>query len=62
MANHAGLNINSIERTEVKLYDSALFLVFSKDTPDEVVVQWQRALDNVKSSGKYQAIYDRYIH
>ncbi|MFT5699399.1 MAG: polar amino acid transport system substrate-binding protein [Desulforhopalus sp.] len=62
MAIHARVDINSIEQTAVELYDSVLFLVFSKDTPDEVVIQWQRALNKVKSSGKYQEIYDRYIH
>ncbi|WP_136810406.1 substrate-binding periplasmic protein [Desulfosediminicola flagellatus] len=61
MAKHAGIDLDSIERTAVKLYDSILFLAFSIDTPDDVVDGWQRALDTVKISGKYQDIYDRYI-
>ncbi len=61
MAKEAGIDINGIERTDLKLYDSVLYLVFSIDTPDETVAQWQEALDALKSSGEYQQIFNRYI-
>ncbi len=62
MAKQAGIDSNRIERTGVKLYDSVLFLVFSKETPDATVAHWQHALDRLKDSGKYQQIYSEYVH
>ncbi len=62
LAKEAGMDINNIQRTNLKLYDSTLYLVFSKDTADTTVVQWQQALDSLKASGKYQALYDKYLH
>lgn len=62
MAKQAGLDVSRIERTDLKLYDSVLFLGFSKDTPDETIAQWQQALDTLKASGKYQKIYMKYLH
>jgi polar amino acid transport system substrate-binding protein len=62
LAAQAGVDISAIERTPVKLYDSTLFLVFSKDVPDEVVTRWQDALDRIKASGQYQVIFNRYIN
>lgn len=61
MAKQAKIDVNSIEKTNVKLYDSTLFLVFSKDTPDEIIKKWQKAFDMVKKSGKYKNIYNKYF-
>lgn len=61
LAKAANIDINTIERTPVKLYDSTLFIAFSNDTSDEVVALWQQAFDELKTSGQYQAIYDRYF-
>jgi polar amino acid transport system substrate-binding protein len=61
IAKEAGIDINNIERTDIKLYDSTLYLVFSKDTPDETVAEWQQVLDSLKISGRYQDIYRNYL-
>ncbi|WP_259396156.1 MULTISPECIES: hypothetical protein [unclassified Shewanella] len=41
MAKAADIDINSIERTPIKLYDSILYIAFSNDTSDEVIALWQ---------------------
>ena len=61
LAKEAGIDLNNIERTDLKLYDSTLYLVFSKETADKIVVEWQQALDSLKSSGKYQELYNKYL-
>jgi len=61
MAKNAGINPNDFERTAIKLYDSEVNLVFSKDVSDQVVLKWQQALDDLKASGEYQKIYQKYI-
>ena len=61
IAKEAGIDLNNIERTNVKLYDSTLYLAFSKNIPDKTVAEWQQALDSLKSSGKYQELYSKYL-
>jgi len=61
MAKIAGIDPNEIERTAIKLYDSEVNLAFSNDVPDHLVLKWQQALDNLKASGKYQEIYQKYL-
>ena len=56
LAKAADIDINSIERTPIKLYDSTLYIAFSNDTSDEVVALWQQAFDELTSSGMYQTI------
>ncbi|WP_282110401.1 substrate-binding periplasmic protein [Shewanella algicola] len=61
LAQAANIDINTIERTPIKLYDSTLYIAFSNDTSDEDIALWQQAFDELKKSGQYQAIYDRYF-
>ncbi|WED24475.1 transporter substrate-binding domain-containing protein [Vibrio sp. JC009] len=61
MAKKAGIDISRLRKTDVKLYDSELYLAFSKDTPDSVVRIWQDALDTLKASDRYDAIYKKYV-
>ncbi|QDE32229.1 substrate-binding periplasmic protein [Shewanella polaris] len=61
LAKAADIDINSIERTPIKLYDSTLYIAFSNDTSDDVVSLWQQAFDELISSGKYQTIYQGYF-
>lgn len=37
-----------------------LSIAFSKNTPDEVIVKWQKALDELKSNGIYDKILSKY--
>ncbi|MGX9460802.1 substrate-binding periplasmic protein [Shewanella sp. A14] len=61
LAKAANIDINTIKRTQIKLYDSTLYIAFSNDTHDDIVKFWQQAFNELKSSGKYQTIYDRYF-
>lgn len=62
IAAEAGIGINNFERIDFKLYDSVLYIAFSKDVPNETIIAWQHALDSIKSSGLYDKIYNKYIH
>lgn len=61
MAKQAGIPVESIMRSDVRLYDSILYLGFSLDTSDETVAKWQKALDTLKSTGRYKEILRQYI-
>lgn len=50
-----------IEKTDIKLYDSTLYITLSMDTPEETIVMWQRSLNAIKKSGRYQKIYELYF-
>jgi len=41
LAKAADIDINSIERTPIKLYESTLYIAFSNDTSDKVIALWQ---------------------
>ncbi len=56
LAAKAGIDPADLERTDVRLYDSVLYLAFSLDVPDTTVARWQRALDELKDSGRLDAI------
>lgn len=56
----SNLPADLLEQTSVKVTDSALYLVVSKDVPDSEVLQWQRALDKVKTSGEYARLRQTY--
>lgn len=61
MAREANIDPDLIERTDVKLYDSTVYIAFSNNIPDSEIEEWQQALDQLKASGKYQEIYNKYI-
>jgi polar amino acid transport system substrate-binding protein len=60
LAKIANIDINIIESTRVKLYDSKLYIAFSKDTDDKIILKWQKTLDELKASNVYQRIIDKY--
>jgi len=57
----AQLPQDSIELTPVKLVDFPLYIACSKDISDETINQWQKALNEIKSSGEYDKIYNKYM-
>lgn len=59
MVQQAGLNPDNFIRTNCKFADSAAWLAFSKDVPDQTIAQWQGALDQLKADGTYNAIMQR---
>ena len=56
----AELSPDEIQQTPVVVMNASGFLAFSKNIPDEVVRQWQAALDQIKESGKYDELYTLY--
>lgn len=61
VAREAGIGLEEIENTMVKLYESSLYLVFSLNVPDATITKWQKALDEMKSSGRYRELVDTYL-
>lgn len=61
VAKKAGIDLSSIQKTDLKLYDSTLYLGFSLDTSDEEVARWQTALDKLKADGRYDRLYQKYV-
>lgn len=59
---HMVREANSSDRIEVLylLREDPFYLAFSKDTPDEEVARWQRALDDLKKSEAYSSILRKY--
>lgn len=57
-AREAGLE-QQIERVYL-LYTNYFYMAFSKDTPDDEIASWQRALDEVKDEGDYDKILNKY--
>ncbi|WP_028864608.1 substrate-binding periplasmic protein [Psychromonas aquimarina] len=52
---------DSVVKTQVKLLRFPLYIACSKEIPDSVIDKWQSALNKVKSSGRYQQIYNKYL-
>jgi polar amino acid transport system substrate-binding protein len=42
------------------IFESKLYIAFNKDTKDNVIKKWQKALDEIKNDGTYQKILDSY--
>jgi polar amino acid transport system substrate-binding protein len=59
MVRKAGLDPTDFVRTDCKFGDSAAWLAFSLDVPDETIQRWQDALDSLKENGVYQEILER---
>ena len=55
----AQVDYKLLEKTNVKLLEQYQYLVFSKNTPDEVIKKWQKALDEMKEDGTYDQISNR---
>jgi len=54
-----GLDPEMFERVGPILARPEVYIAFSLATPDEVVRQWQQALDELKAEGVYRTIMDR---
>ncbi len=57
----AKLPTDSLEQTPVKLVEFPLYIACTKDIPDQVIQQWQDALEQIKASATYTRIYNKYI-
>ena len=59
-AHDANLDISRIEKTQIKLFESSLYMGFSNNVPDEEIRKWQKALEEVKRE-QYDNLYRKYI-
>jgi len=50
-----------VQRTPVMLFKTEGYLAFSKNIKDSVILQWQKALDQLKESGKYDQLIKTYF-
>lgn len=50
-----------LQRTDTLLTKSEGYLVFSKQTPDDVIAQWQEVLDKLKATGRYDELVNLYL-
>jgi polar amino acid transport system substrate-binding protein len=41
--------------------DTQLYIAFNKETPDEEIAKWQKALDEMKKTGVYDKILSKYL-
>lgn len=41
-------------------YESNLYIAFNKETKDDTIKKWQKALEDIKSDGTYEKIIQRY--
>lgn len=57
----AGYPEDIIVQTPVKLVDFPLYIACNKNISDSVIREWQNALDSIKTSGKYDQIYKKYL-
>ncbi|WP_029529369.1 substrate-binding periplasmic protein [Pseudomonas sp. S9] len=58
------LNIapGTLRQIPIELYRSSLYIAFSRDSADERVAAWARALEQLRDSGELARIQQRYEH
>jgi polar amino acid transport system substrate-binding protein len=59
-AKEAGIDPSTLENV-LKIQETELFIAFSKNTPDDVIAKWQKALDDIKAEGLYDKILSKYM-
>jgi len=57
----ANINVDDIENTYIKLYESELYLAFSNNIDDDVINKWQQSLDKFKQTAKFAQIQNKYL-
>ncbi|MGM0519988.1 MAG: substrate-binding periplasmic protein [Campylobacterota bacterium] len=55
------LDTSDLRQSNLKLYSTELCVAFNKDTSDMEVKKWQEQLIKIHKSGKYEAIYKKYL-
>jgi polar amino acid transport system substrate-binding protein len=59
IAKDAGVDTNQMEVAYV-VDKMVLYMAFNKNTSDEIVKKWQKALDDMKADGTYNKILAKY--
>lgn len=57
-----GLSLEQFQKTAIKLYDSELYIGFSKNIPDEKISLWQSSLDKIKGTQEYKLLVHQYFY
>jgi len=57
----ANIDKKSIVASKFSLYQFDLYIAFSKNISDIEIKKWQRALDQIKKSGRFTEIINKYI-
>lgn len=57
----SNINEENIQQTPVFLFQTKSYLGFSKNISDEVIQNWQNALDKIKQSKKYDELVKNYL-
>ena len=57
----ADISPQDVKRTAVFLFNTEGYLAFSKNIEDDVIRQWQNALEQLKESGKYSQLVQEYF-
>jgi ABC-type amino acid transport substrate-binding protein len=60
IAGDIGIQYEDIKKT-VSVLEMNLYIALSKDIPEEVVLEWQQVLDEIKSDGTYDSIANKYL-
>ncbi|WP_170830276.1 substrate-binding periplasmic protein [Maridesulfovibrio ferrireducens] len=56
------LDSSMFERVGPPICSASGYIAFGLHVPDTVVLEWQKALDELKESGEYQKIVDKYLN
>ncbi len=54
------LPLDSLEKTPLEIIRSSLYIIATKDIPDEEVMLWQKSLDKIIKSKEYLKIKNKY--
>ncbi len=55
--NNAHQNLKKV----LEIKKTKLYIAFSKTTPNNIIIQWQKELDNLKENGIYDNILNKYL-
>ncbi len=55
------LDLNQLERVGPSVFFTTNYIAFALKTPDELILKWQAALDELKAEGEWQKIADKYF-
>ena len=54
-----GFDAKDFVKTNILTFSSSQYIAFSKNTPDHIIIQWQKALDEMKKTRLYDKIYEK---
>ncbi len=58
----AGMVPDTVKRTPVILFKTEGHVAFSKNVQDMDILKWQNVLDQLKSSGRYEQLVQKYLY